>query len=567
MQVRELNVRNFRGVQSMDWRPSVNFVCIIGSGDSGKSTVLDAIEATLSHKWTSFTDADFPGCDTTKSIEIKATVGELSKDALRDTRFGLFVRGWSKAGVLNDEPAGDDEPVVTVRLTVDASLAPVWELVTDRGPSKVLSAKDRMLFGVIRLGAEVERHLAWGHGSALSRLSEERDQATPLLANAYRVAREQLSLASLPALTEAAARVRQEAKRLGAYPGKVYGAGLDAARGLSLGAVGLHSDGVPIRLAGLGTRRLVALAVQNLSVADGAIILIDELEHGLEPHRIRHALRVLRTSVSSPQEGAHVGQVLLTTHSAISVVELACSQLGVLRTDGKRVQIRSPGPVLQAMVRRVPEAFLARCVIVCEGKTEVGLLRGLRDLWAKRHDDEPLESRGVAIANGGGTEAPATAIDFARLGYRVLLLRDSDLPLPEGEKAALQTAGVPVVEWPESVATEERILRDISDAGVQRVLEVAYECHGDRSVLDAVAAHVGSQNQLATRFLDWVVPGKTRAEFRAAIATIAKGKTHALFKRQDTGERLGALVAEEIRTTPTSPLAQILAQVECWAYA
>ena len=44
MLVRHLRIRNFRGVRSADiqLRPGVN--CLLGPGDVGKTTVLDAIE-------------------------------------------------------------------------------------------------------------------------------------------------------------------------------------------------------------------------------------------------------------------------------------------------------------------------------------------------------------------------------------------------------------------------------------------------------------------------------------------------------------------------------------------
>ncbi|TAM06496.1 MAG: DUF2813 domain-containing protein [Paraburkholderia sp.] len=86
MQIRQLKVTNFRGIASLDWSPGLSFCCLIGPGDSGKSTVLDAIEATLSSRWFSFTEADFIGGDTTKAIQIEVTVGELSGRLLKFSR-------------------------------------------------------------------------------------------------------------------------------------------------------------------------------------------------------------------------------------------------------------------------------------------------------------------------------------------------------------------------------------------------------------------------------------------------------------------------------------------------
>lgn len=94
MQIRQLRIENFRGISSLLWKPGRPFCCVIGPGDSGKSTVLDAVEAALSSRWFAFAESDFRNCDTSASIVVEATVGELSKALKSDERFGLYVRGW-----------------------------------------------------------------------------------------------------------------------------------------------------------------------------------------------------------------------------------------------------------------------------------------------------------------------------------------------------------------------------------------------------------------------------------------------------------------------------------------
>jgi hypothetical protein len=178
MQIKQIRIRNFRGIATLDWKPGSPFCCLIGAGDSGKSTLLDAIEAALSSRWSSFTEPDFLDCDTTKPIVIEVTAGELSKALKSDERLGLYIRGWTAAGELRDEPEDDDEPVLTVRLTVDATMEPVWELVCDRiDEPRTLSNRDRAFFGLVRLAGEDARHLAWGQGSVLARLTGDSKEA------------------------------------------------------------------------------------------------------------------------------------------------------------------------------------------------------------------------------------------------------------------------------------------------------------------------------------------------------------------------------------------------------
>lgn len=150
------------------------------------STLLDAIEATLSPRWFSFAEPDFLFGDTSESIVIETTLGELSSALKSDQRFGLYVRGWTSESSLRDEPEGDDEPVLTIRLTVDATTEPVWQLVCDRiEDPRTLSNRDRALFGLVRLSGDDARHLAWGQGSILARATGKDSDAAASLADAY----------------------------------------------------------------------------------------------------------------------------------------------------------------------------------------------------------------------------------------------------------------------------------------------------------------------------------------------------------------------------------------------
>ena len=74
MQIRHLRVENFRGTAALEWKPGAAFCCLIGPGDAGKSTVLDAIEAALSARWLLFGEHDFHRGDTSKAIFIGSSL-------------------------------------------------------------------------------------------------------------------------------------------------------------------------------------------------------------------------------------------------------------------------------------------------------------------------------------------------------------------------------------------------------------------------------------------------------------------------------------------------------------
>ena len=564
MQIREITIRNFRGIKQLTWQPAAGLVCLIGRGDVGKSTVLDAIELTLSPRSRQITDTDFLDGDTAQAIEIDVTVGELSDDALHDNRFGHHLRGWQQGGKgLRDEPQDDDEPVVTVRVVVDAALEGEWSLITDRSDPKTISPRDRALFGVVRLGPEIEQHLTWARYTALSNATDDRNAARATLADAFRAARDHVGTQGLPMLTNIATAVTTEARRLGAYCAVDYRAGFDAQRtAMSLAAVSLHDGEIPVRLAGLGTRRLTSLAIQRMSVKEGAIVLIDEIEHGLEPHRIRHALKVLRDSVAGAK-GA-TGQVFLTTHSPTTLVELDHSQLAICRGSADTLAVRTPGKDVQGLLRRVPEALLAQRVLVCEGPTEIGVIRGLRDTWNNAHPF-PFEAMGAWLADGRGSQAPATAIELASLGYTTALFRDSDVVLDAAIRTKLVGAGIDIYEWDGGLATEQRMFKDVSVAGTQSLLDIACEAHTEQSVLSQIANALGVASLAGSKLSGWQSTGKTDDEIRCALGSAAAKKEW--FKNTTFGERVGAVLGEEVRATPTTPLAQLLGNVEVWLHA
>src|SRR5690606_9275663 len=222
--------------------------------------------------------------------------------------------------------------------------------------------------------------------------------------------------------------------------------------GVSTGSIALHDGGVPLRLAGLGSRRLATLAIQKSAITEGAIVLVDEIEHGLEPHRVMGAISQLRVDQARAQEeGKPKGQILLTTHSEVALGEVGAPSLRVCRTSRpERVAtIMKPGAPepIRALMRHAPRALFSRRIMVSEGMTEVGILNGAREFWPPLHENIPIEHRGGFIADGNGAEAPAIALGLRGLGFEVALYRDSDTALPAGVPEQLTAAGVPVIEY------------------------------------------------------------------------------------------------------------------------
>jgi putative ATP-dependent endonuclease of OLD family len=104
--VRFVQIRNFRGIASLDWSPSPGLNCLIGPGDSGKTTILDAIDLCIgARRNVPFSDADFHNLDIEQPISIAVTLGALP-DALRSMEsYGQYLRGYdASTETLEDEP-------------------------------------------------------------------------------------------------------------------------------------------------------------------------------------------------------------------------------------------------------------------------------------------------------------------------------------------------------------------------------------------------------------------------------------------------------------------------------
>lgn len=167
-----LEIEKFRGIQhaKLEFPKDSRIMCIIGSGDSCKSTILKAIEWVLLPSWNLLvTDNDFYNGKSESPITITASVSELPDTLRKEDKFGLYLRDLDKVilNTENDEPTDTGTIVLTIRLTIDSALEPKWEVITKRTDPKGISHKERklMAFGVV--GIETERDFQWGRGSVL----------------------------------------------------------------------------------------------------------------------------------------------------------------------------------------------------------------------------------------------------------------------------------------------------------------------------------------------------------------------------------------------------------------
>ena len=110
--IRKIIIENFRGIKELTWLPAPGINCLIGPGDSGKSTILDAIDFCLgARRNLQFNDADFHQLDVEEPIRIAVTLGELDDSLKSFDAYGMYVMGFDpKTGTAEDEPANEPRP-------------------------------------------------------------------------------------------------------------------------------------------------------------------------------------------------------------------------------------------------------------------------------------------------------------------------------------------------------------------------------------------------------------------------------------------------------------------------
>ena len=535
--IRRLEIRNFRSIQSLDWTPSNGLNCLVGPGDSGKSSILDAIDLCLGARRNApFGDTDFFGLDVTRAIVISATLGALP-DALKNMdTYGEFLRGFNLGtGQVEDEPRAGLETVLTLRLEVKGDLEPTWTLYSDRGArqqlERSLAWKDRSLVAPARIGTYANTNLSWARGSVLNRLTEERADLGSELAGAARAARATFGAQAGPQFAQTLQVVTRTAASLGVPVGANAQALLDAhSVSIGDGAIALHSEaGIPLRSLGTGSGRLLVAGLQRAAAAAATIALVDEVEYGLEPHRLMRLLDSL-----GAKDTTQPLQVFMTTHSPVTLRELQSNQLFVVRQRAGVHTATSAGTEdsIQGTLRKAAEAFLSKSVIVCEGASEVGFARGLDQWWVSCGATSFLAHGGSYVDSGGGSpdQCYTRGEAFLKLGYRVLVFVDADKPVATvGLVERFRAAGGQDITWRPGLALEDELFRHCSNDAVHALLNKADEMVGRDLMGDHVKSKSNGQVTLEAIEAERLNGGYTPAS-RVLLGLAARNNKNGWFK-------------------------------------
>lgn len=575
VRIRKVEILNFRSIQSLTWLPSPGLNCLIGPGDSAKTTILDAIDLCLgARRNVAFSDTDFFNLDVNHPLQITLILGQLP-DSLKDLdSYGTYLQAFdSITGMLHDEPEQGLETVLCLRLMVGSDLEPNWSLISQRaqalGHERNIAWKDRLLVAPARLGTYANSNLSWTRGSILNRLCEERPNLGAELANSAREARTTFGNQASAQLTETLQLVTQQANILGVPIGAQAQALLDIhAVSISEGAISLHNEsGIPLRSLGTGSSRLLVAGLQRVAAQKASIALVDEVEYGLEPHRLIRLLDSLGAKENPPPL-----QAFLTTHSPVAVRELRGDQIFVVRKqpDGSHhINMVGVEDDIQSTIRLDPEAFLARSVIVCEGASEVGLIRGLDQYWVAQNC-RSLLAAGTAYVNVGGGEPDRCFIRglaLLRLGYRVMVLVDADKPPTQAVVDSYTAAGGHFISWRLTRALEDELFLSLSDTAVDSMLQLALEFVDH----DLVAAQISSQSQGQTTLESIILLRQQQQAYtpdmRLLLALTSRNRRNGWFKSLTKFEILANKVVGPNLQTAEPGFIALIHGLFRWAHA
>ena len=582
MRLHKLTVSNFRGIKELTWLPQGSLTCLIGPGDSTKTTILDALGLALTTRISvGLCDADFYDGKIENPIIIEVILADLPDDLISLDSLGAFLCGIAEDGTVKTDPEEGDSKGLAVRFRVDESLEPIWEVFKPDAPDiepRHLTLTLRAKFGVFRVDERVDTHLRWGRGSALAAITAGVAGAASTTVEAQRAARKAVFDSTEPSLTSAAAKVKAASNAFGANNFEDLRVGLDPqALNTGYGLV-LHDGDVPLTGSGLGTRRLTSLSIQEARSVGANVVLIDEVETGLEPHRLAHLLNLLRKRAD---DGA---QVIMTTHAPLVIEDFGTNGLAIVRctVDGKVTIKEVPekvasldGDAMQKMIRSGPSAMLARQITVVEGSTEMGACRALFDYWDKEQigaGKEPLAVSGTAVRNGNGDKQTLERAEcLAGLGFPTLALLDSDNALTDEENAATN-AGVKVVRWGDDKNFEGRIAEDLPQDKLQKLVKAAIKAHADdettstATILNTVSSKlVNNPTLTGTDPTQWMADNTILlTDMRQAIGEAAHKS--GWFKDEQRGVELGSLLYELWDEIKDKPLGQRLSELRAFAY-
>ena len=514
--IRKLSIKRYRGLQEFDWWPTPGVNVILGEGMLVRPRCWRRSPLLLSpSNAVVVSESDYWQRDSTQEFVIEAVLALPESTGISSQHHFSWPWAWNgqdaevpSASDDDDMPAPAD-PVYRVRVRGTTELELVWEIAQPDDEVDHFSVAVRRQIGLVRLSADErsDRDLRLVYGSALDRLLSDN-------ALRARIGKRVSDLDLHESLNQQGKEaIKKLDDRLGeaALPRDLK-LGLTTSQGLSIGAlIGLlatkNGVSLPLTSWGAGTRRMTALEIASSTEKEASVTIIDEIERGLEPYRLRKLINVL---------SAGSGQAFVTTHSPVAIACAEQARLWYLDSKGDIGAL--PHDKIAPQQQRDPETFLARVAVIAEGPTEVGFLRFLLE---RAFATDPLD-HGVRVCNGQGNPATLDLLEtLASAGLLFAGFVDDEGTAPGRWKALQEKLGHRLHQW-QGGCTEQHVIDAIPEDKLRELLKnTDGELDGER--LRTLADRLGIQDkQIDAIEQGLAAAGKTWRELIVAAATGSK---------------------------------------------
>lgn len=492
----KIKLINYRGFQDfeMEFRPQLNL--LVGDNDTGKSTVLEAVNLALTGRLRGRALANVLSPHLINRVaadKYRKSLTEQTKEQpptllvelyLHDSDEFAFLRGSNNAAM-------EDAPGLRIKAAFSPDFEEEYrELLREPGrilqvPTEYYRCEWTSFAGnavtarripistslvdatTLRLTGGTDYHLQQLVTNHLT-VGER-----ALVSRAYREQQEQFSA------TEEIGKINSALADEAVVDGKTLTFALDnSQRGGWENFLVPHLDGLPVRFVGKGgqsvLKTLLALR-KRAPISD--IVLVEEPENHLSPGPLNRLIRQIESLCGERQ-------CLITTHSSYVLNKLGLDSLILLGEQASCLLSELPADTLRYF-KRLPgydtlRLVLSRRVILVEGPSdELVVQRAYRD----RHGCPPME-RGVEVISVGMSHK--RFLDIAvPLRKQVDVVRDNDSKDPEiirstfGEYLASDGVAVHTGEMADGPTLEPQLVASAGRTALNRVLGTDYDDDDD----------------------------------------------------------------------------------------